>query len=98
MTEILKTATKRRRKVKVKFITVTNVFIGLCAILIYNFPSVLKKIITKLSAEEKSTDQIKYPIVITLPLFATIKSAMFFCIWNAILNKHVTFLMLYKFH
>lgn len=64
----------------------------------YNFPSVLKKFITKLSAEEKSTDQIKYPIVITLPLFATIKSAMFFCIWNTILNKHVTFEMLYKFH
>lgn len=57
----------------------------------YNFPSVLKKFIIKLSAEEKSTDQIKYPIVITLPLFATIKSAMFFCIWNTILNKHVTF-------
>lgn len=89
MTEILKTATKRRRKVKVKFITVTNVFIGLCAILQFFFG--FKKFITKLSAEEKSTDQIKYPIVITLPLFATIKSAMFFCIWNTILNKHVTF-------
>lgn len=89
MTEILKTATKRRRKVKVKFITVTNVFIGLCAILQFSF--CFKKFIIKLSAEEKSTDQIKYPIVITLPLFATIKSAMFFCIWNTILNKHVTF-------
>lgn len=89
MTEILKTATKRRRKVKVKFITVTNVFIGLCAILQFSF--CFKKFITKLSAEEKSTDQIKYPIVITLPLFATIKSVMFFCIWNTILNKHVTF-------
>lgn len=96
MTEILKTATKRRRKVKVKFITVTNVFIGLCAILQFSF--CFKKFITKLSAEEKSTDQIKYPIVITLPLFATIESAMFFCIWNTILNKHVTFEMLYKFH
>lgn len=56
MTEILKTATKRRRKVKVKFITVTNVFIGLCAILQFSF--CFKKFIIKLSAEEKSTDQI----------------------------------------
>lgn len=89
MTEILKTATKRRRKAKVKLITVTNVFIGLCAILQFFF--CFKKIITKLFADEKSTDHIRYPIVITLPLFATIKSAMFFCIWNTILYKRVMF-------
>lgn len=63
MTEIVKTATQWRRKLKVIY---NNVLIGLCAILQFNF--LFKTNITILTADEKLADQVKYSIMVILPL------------------------------
>lgn len=63
MTEIVKTAAQWRRKLKDIY---NNVLIGLCAILQFNF--LFKTNITILTADEKLAEQVKYSIMVILPL------------------------------